>query len=120
MCETWEPVAVDFRQSYYDCELRHEQEWPLARTEYTPLVRADATGTLNEKSVADESTATHDAATGSTTFDLTLPSLLYLFRGRLVRSASRWLCRRTSTGSTTRTHPCRTCSTRRSPNCATT
>jgi uncharacterized protein len=69
--ETWAPVAVEVRESYYHGELRAENEWPLARTEYTPFFLDAAAGRLTEKPSEQQATATYHALTGSVTLSHT-------------------------------------------------
>lgn len=69
--DTWHPIAIEVRDRYYQGEMRHEQEWPLARTLYTPLSLDARAGRLTPGAVEDEAEATYDAATGSLRFDHT-------------------------------------------------
>ena len=38
--DDWHPVALEIRERYYQGEMRHEQEWPLARTEVHQVLAA--------------------------------------------------------------------------------
>ena len=43
---SWPPVQIEVRQSAAHYTIRNENEWPLARTRYTPLYLDATTGTL--------------------------------------------------------------------------
>lgn len=69
--DQWAPVAIEVRERYYQGDLRHEQEWPLARTNYTELWLNGGDGSLSSEPVQQENVTTYDAATGSIQFDHT-------------------------------------------------
>ena len=69
--EEWAPVAIEVRERYYQGDLRHEQEWPLARTQYTELWLNGGDGSIGSEPTERESVTAYDATTGSTHFDHT-------------------------------------------------
>lgn len=69
--ETWAPVALEIRERYYQGELRHESEWPPARTEYTSFYLDAATGSLSDKPLEHEASTRYDATSGSVAFTYT-------------------------------------------------
>ena len=59
----WPRVNLEVRQRYYVGTMRTEQEWPLARTRYTPFY-LDAGRAILNKQPATMETSCHYAATG--------------------------------------------------------
>ncbi len=59
--DTWPRVRLEVRERIDVGQERAEQEWPLARTEYTPLYLDASTRSLSPKPVANESSAAYDA-----------------------------------------------------------
>jgi uncharacterized protein len=64
------PVRIELRKSYYQHELRYEQQWPLPNTQHTPLYLDAASGTLSVAPPATEAVASYDPAKGSAGFSL--------------------------------------------------
>ena len=67
----WDPVRVEIRESYGTSYHRGELEYPMARTEFTPLFLNADTGLLSREKPDAESATTYDARSGSATFDFT-------------------------------------------------
>ncbi len=67
-------VRLEVRERFYHGEVRYEDEWPLARTRYTPLYLDGASGALSPSVVEGSaaatysSTETEDREAGGTTF----------------------------------------------------
>jgi uncharacterized protein len=70
---SWPPVQLEVRERYYTGEVRQEQEWPLARTDYQPLYLDAATASLTAKPVDQVAAASYDPQleSGTATFDCT-------------------------------------------------
>ncbi|QYE37119.1 CocE/NonD family hydrolase (plasmid) [Polymorphobacter sp. PAMC 29334] len=58
----WPKVRLEVREGLDVGEERAEGEWPLARTEYTPLWLDASTGSLSRDPVRDASAVSYDAA----------------------------------------------------------
>lgn len=69
--DDWYPVAIEVRERTGVGELRHENEWPLARTEYVSLYLDGATGSLQTDPVPEAAEVSYDARTGEAVFDHT-------------------------------------------------
>ena len=69
--DDWHPVALEIRERYYQGEMRHEQEWPLARTQYTKSWLHARERTLRAKPAEQEALTAYDATTGLVHFDRT-------------------------------------------------
>lgn len=67
--EEWPPVRVEIRRSLHRSHYRDEQEYPIARTRYTPF-HLDAGGGLVVAPPAEAGTVAYDAREGSARFDL--------------------------------------------------
>jgi predicted acyl esterase len=67
----WDPVRVEIRESYGTSYHRGELEYPMARTEFTPLFLNSDTGLLSREKPDTESATTYDARSGGATFDFT-------------------------------------------------
>lgn len=67
----WSSVRVEIRQSYGHSYHRGELEYPMARTEYTPLYLDAASGSLSLDKPGAESTVAYEARTGTAVFDYT-------------------------------------------------
>ena len=66
-------MTVEVRERHSVGTFRAENEWPLARTQYTPLY-LDAAGTMQREKVADAGTVSYDATPGGAdraVFDIT-------------------------------------------------
>lgn len=77
----WPRVRLEVREKYEVSTIRAENEWPLARTRYTPFYLNAATGSLEPEPVAGESVAQYDplaqpAGSQRAQFDLTLDRAL--------------------------------------------
>ena len=57
---SWPPVQLEVREKYYVGEVRDEQEWPLARTDYRPLYLDAAHHTLTAKPIDQQSSTAYD------------------------------------------------------------
>ena len=57
---SWPPVQLEVREQYYVGEVRNEQEWPLARTEYQPLHLDAAHHALRSAPADDHSRVSYD------------------------------------------------------------
>ena len=66
-------VRIDVMDAYnYDYQIqRPENEFPLARTQYTKLYLDATDGSLNMQPVSAESTAVYEAAEGAVSFEIT-------------------------------------------------
>jgi predicted acyl esterase len=64
----WPKVRMEVRERYYFGNFRSENEWPLARTQYTKLF-FNADGTITNNPPQKESSVRYDAKTGSTQFE---------------------------------------------------
>jgi uncharacterized protein len=72
----WPRVTLEIREKYYVGELRTEEEWPIARTEYTPYYLDCAHATLTMTLPSEESSNRYRVddmydKTQRATFDLT-------------------------------------------------
>ncbi len=65
----WPTVNLEIRERYYVGETRAEQEWPLARTQYTKLFLDAADHSMAESAPAMPARAVYDAKQGSATFE---------------------------------------------------
>ena len=65
----WPRVRLEVRNRYYDGSMRAEQEWPIARTQYSPLYLNTDTGTLEQTAREQESSCQYAAAEQRATFD---------------------------------------------------
>ncbi|APQ11048.1 MULTISPECIES: CocE/NonD family hydrolase [Pseudomonadaceae] len=54
--KNWPRVQIEVRDSFYQGEVRSENEWPLARTEYRKLYLDNSTLSLSENPVETEAT----------------------------------------------------------------
>ncbi len=72
--DTWPPVRLEVRERANVGTFRDEQEWPLARTRYTPLYLDAATGSLGGQSPREEGAVTYEASEGQAVFDHTFSS----------------------------------------------
>ncbi|HEY1503654.1 MAG TPA: CocE/NonD family hydrolase [Stellaceae bacterium] len=54
------PVRIELRKTYYQHELRYEQQWPLPNTQHTPLYLDAANKALVPAPPATESVATYE------------------------------------------------------------
>ncbi|MBT8340536.1 MAG: CocE/NonD family hydrolase, partial [Desulfatitalea sp.] len=54
-------VMVDVRERFFDGHFRYENEWPIARTQYTPLYLDAETSSLNISPVVKESKASYNS-----------------------------------------------------------
>jgi hypothetical protein len=71
----WErtpPVTLNVRHPGERFVLRHEQEWPLARTQWTKLYLDPAAMTLSRRPVAPAGTVAYDALGAGVTFSWTV------------------------------------------------
>ena len=69
--DSWPPVRLEVRERANVGTFRDEQEWPLARTRYTPLyLNADARS-LGDRPPSEESAVAYEAAEGQAVFDHT-------------------------------------------------
>ncbi len=59
--DEWPKVRIEVREGLDVGEERAEEEWPLARTQYTPFHLDAATGTLSSGPVPDEAAISYDA-----------------------------------------------------------
>jgi predicted acyl esterase len=66
---SWPPVRIEVRDRAYVGQWRDEQEWPLGRTQYTPLYLDARTGSLNTDVPSEESRAAYDATKGRAVFE---------------------------------------------------
>jgi uncharacterized protein len=64
----WPKVNIEVRERFYVGTTRVENEWPLARTRYTPLYLASS-GSMSQSAAAGESETRYDAKAGSAQFD---------------------------------------------------
>ncbi|MBE8591292.1 CocE/NonD family hydrolase [Pseudomonas sp. MAFF 301449] len=55
----WPRVCIEVRDSFYQGEVRSENEWPLARTDYQKLYLDNTTLTLTANSVLQETTRSY-------------------------------------------------------------
>lgn len=62
--DTWPRVRIEVREGLDVGEEREEQEWPLARTEYTPFYLDAAHKSLSASPVSEASTVSYDATAG--------------------------------------------------------
>jgi putative CocE/NonD family hydrolase len=69
--DTWPPVRLEIRERANTGNFRDEQEWPLARTRYTPLYLDAATGSLQAVRPEQEGIASYQATEGRAIFDHT-------------------------------------------------
>lgn len=69
--DAWPPVSIEVRESARVSEIRAEDEWPLARTEYRPLHLDAAAGAMSEAAVTAESAVRYDplSEAGEAVFD---------------------------------------------------
>lgn len=65
----WSPVRLEVRDRAYVGDIRDEQEWPLARTRYTPLHLDARDATLSADPVEQQAEARYDARKGSAAFE---------------------------------------------------
>jgi uncharacterized protein len=72
--DSWRPVRLEVRDRANVGTFRDEQEWPLARTRYTPLYLDARTGSLTAEPPAEEGTASYAATEGRAVFDHTFAS----------------------------------------------
>lgn len=56
----WPKVTIEIREKYYVGEARTENEWPIARTQYTKYFLDAGSGTLTKTLPKDESTARYN------------------------------------------------------------
>ena len=68
---SWPKVRIEVRDRAYVGEHRAENEWPLARTEYTPLYLDGGPGTLSKEPAPSTATVSYEAATGKAVFEHT-------------------------------------------------
>src|SRR5205807_54705 len=68
---SWPKVRIEARERAYVGQVRGEDEWPLARTEFRPLFLDAATGTLGEEPPADAAAVRYDSTdpAGQAVFD---------------------------------------------------
>jgi uncharacterized protein len=67
----WPKVRIEIRERAWVSHWRDEQEWPLARTEYTPLYLDARDASLSEAPVEAEAEISYDSENGgSARFDL--------------------------------------------------
>ena len=59
--DTWPKIRLEVREGVDVGQERAEKEWPLARTEYTPLYLDASTGSLKPEPVATQSSISYDA-----------------------------------------------------------
>ncbi|WP_404710452.1 CocE/NonD family hydrolase [Sphingomonas sp. MMS24-J13] len=64
----WPPVCIEVRERHGAATIRHEQEWPLARTAPTPLW-LDGDGTMTADRPAGAASVAYDAHAGEIAFD---------------------------------------------------
>jgi len=64
----WPRIGLEVRERFYFGNYRTENEWPLARTQYTKLF-LNADGTLTSNPPQKESSVRYDAKTGSAQFE---------------------------------------------------
>jgi len=64
----WPRIRLEVRERFYFGNYRTENEWPLARTQYTKLF-LNADGTLTNNPPQKESSVRYDAKTGSAQFE---------------------------------------------------
>jgi predicted acyl esterase len=64
----WPKVRLEVRERFYFGNFRTENEWPLARTQYTKLF-LNTDGTFTNNPPKKESSVRYDAKTGSTHFE---------------------------------------------------
>ena len=58
---SWPKVQLEVRNAYYDGKFRNENEWPLARTQYTKLFLDARSASLSTKPVRASSEARYEA-----------------------------------------------------------
>lgn len=58
--EDWPPVSIEVRESAHVRQVRSEQEWPLARTQYRPLYLDATAGVLRDEPVGASSSVRYD------------------------------------------------------------
>ena len=69
--DNWPPVRLEVRERANAGTFRDEQEWPLARTEYTSLYLDARTASLVPEPPAEEGTVAYEATEGTAVFDYT-------------------------------------------------
>jgi predicted acyl esterase len=69
--ESWPKVRIEVRQRAYLGENRAENEWPLTRTEYTPLYLNTGRGSLTTDPAPAPENISYDAQSGKVAFDHT-------------------------------------------------
>jgi predicted acyl esterase len=67
---SWPKVRIEVRERYYVGEVRAENEWPLARTQYRSLFLDAASGTAAAKPPAAAAALRYDAQSGKAEFDI--------------------------------------------------
>lgn len=67
--DNWPPVRLEVRERANVGVFRDENEWPLARTQYTPLYLDATAGTLGAQEATEEGVVTYDATEGQAFFD---------------------------------------------------
>jgi putative CocE/NonD family hydrolase len=65
----WPRVSIEVRERHGVGRFRAEQEWPIARTQYTKLFLDGASGTMSPQAPQTVSEACYDAQSGRATFD---------------------------------------------------
>ncbi|WP_308113717.1 CocE/NonD family hydrolase [Arthrobacter sp. ISL-30] len=68
---SWPKVRIEVRDRAYVGENRAENEWPLARTEYTPLYLDGGREAMSKDPAPNPETISYDAATGKVVFEHT-------------------------------------------------
>ncbi len=63
-------VRLEVRETYHKYAVRRENEFPLARTDYTKLYLDANTGTLSFSESSQEGKINYDATTGNASFDI--------------------------------------------------
>ncbi|WP_051421528.1 CocE/NonD family hydrolase [Paenarthrobacter nicotinovorans] len=69
--ESWPKVRIEVREKAYVGENRAENEWPLVRTEYTPLYLDTGRGSLTTDPGPAPENISYDAQSGRVVFDHT-------------------------------------------------
>jgi predicted acyl esterase len=62
--KTWPKVRLEVRERHSVGQFRNENEWPLARTQYTPLYLDAVNGSMRREPVEDMASVAYDATPG--------------------------------------------------------
>jgi uncharacterized protein len=64
-------IRLEVRETCNDYTVRHENEWPIARTQYKKLYLDTGNGTLNFDEVRHQGKVSYDSSDGKAEFDVT-------------------------------------------------